>query len=243
MSNKSSALYSPYGAFEQKRLYQRNFAMGTGLVTGLFVVIVGIFAIIGALQAEDDYSNIPVTTIKTIADLGPPPTIAKKPPQVKVEQVNVVAPKVGIPKPVADEEVIDDDVVIATRDELAEIVAPDPTAMSGGDGDILVDIDESEWLPEAGDFQAVEIPAEQISIVKPKYPPLLETAGIEGSVWVQVLVSKEGEVLRAQILKSSGVEGLDDAALESAWLVKYKPAIQNGRPVPTWVKYEVEFIL
>ena len=72
--------------------------------------------------------NAPSVVIKTVADLGPPPTIAKAKPQVQVTQPNVAAPKVGIPKPVADDEVMDDDVVLATKEELAEIVAPDITA-------------------------------------------------------------------------------------------------------------------
>ena len=242
MSNQDSALYSPYGAHELKRLYQRNFLFGTLSTLALVVVVVGTAYTIAAMQADDDFANAPMAVIKTIAELGPPPTIAKKPPQVKVEQVNVAAPKVGIPKPVADEEVLDDDVVLATREELAEIVY-DPTSEMEGDGDIVIDIDESEYLPEAGDFVAVEIPAEMIFEHKPTYPRLLEQAGLEGTVWVQALVGKDGNVIRAQIAKSSGVEGLDDSAVEAATKNKFKPGIQNGRPVAMWVTYKVDFIV
>lgn len=215
---------------------------GTLSTLALVLLILGISYIVSAMQADDEFANVRRAVIKTIAELGPPPAIAKKPPQVKVEQLNVTAPKVGIPKPVADEEVLDDDVVLATREELAEIIY-DPTADMEGDGDIVIDIDESEYLPEYGEFVAVEIPAEMISEVKPKYPSLLRTAGIEGVVWVQALVDKTGTVRRAQVAKSSGVEGLDEAAVKAAYKNKYKPGIQNGRPVSMWVTYKVEFVL
>lgn len=241
MNNKESALYSPYGAHELKALYQRNFMYGTLSVLALVILIVGTAFIVSVIQGGDDFANAPSAVIRTIADLGPPPSVAKKPPQVKVEQVNVTAPKVGIPKPVADEEVLDDDVVLATREELAEIIY-DPSA-DMDDGDLLIDIDESEYLPDAGEFVPVEITAEMIYEPKIEFPTLLRNAGIEGVVWVKALVDRDGKVRKAQIAKSSGVEGLDDAAVEAAFKYKYKPGIQNGRPVAMWVTYKVEFVL
>ncbi len=38
-------------------------------------------------------------------------------------------------------------------------------------------------------------------------------------------------------------QALDDAAVASAYKYKYKPAIQNGRPVGLWVSYKVDFKL
>ena len=58
-----------------------------------------------------------------------------------MDKPNVVKPKVGIPKPVADDELLDDDVVLATKEELADIMAPDIMA---GDGDFVIDIDEDD---------------------------------------------------------------------------------------------------
>lgn len=241
MSNVNSALYSPYGAYELKSKYQRNFFLGSMITLAFVLAILGTFWLIGALRGGDEAVNAAPVVIKTIAELGPPPTIAKKPPQVKVNQPNVAAPKVGIPKPVADEEVLDDDVVLATRDELAEIVAPDIQTMSEGQGDIVVDIDESEYLPDASEFVPVEIYPEMIYEEKPEYPRLAKQAGLEGTVWVQALVDKEGTVRKAQVARSSGTAALDEAAVEAAYKNKFKPGIQNGRPVAVWVTYKVDF--
>jgi TonB family protein len=43
--------------------------------------------------------------------------------------------------------------------------------------------------------------------------------------------------------KSSGTESLDEAAVEAAYKCKFKPGIQNNRPIKVWVTYKVDFIL
>lgn len=235
-------LYSPYGAFEMKSKYQKNFLIGTLGMAAFVGLIVLTFWLIKVLTPEEDYGDLGnVIVIKTVADLGPPPSIAKKPPQVKVSQPDVAAPKVGIPKPVADEDVLDEDVVLATREELAEIVAPDITI--GSDDDIIVDIADDDYLPAPDDFVAVEIQPEMISTRQPEYPRLAKQAGITGTVWVRALISKDGKVLKAIIHKSSGTNSLDDAAIKAAKFNTFKPGIQNGRPVNVWVSYQVNFEL
>lgn len=236
-----SALYSPYGAYELKAKYQKNFGMATTATT-LFVLLV--LAVAWIMTRGDDLDAVNAVPVKitTIAELGPPPTVAKRPPQVQVDAPQIAAPKVGIPTPVADEELLDEDVVIASKDEMAEIVAPDIEHGAGGD-DIVVEIDESEYFPEPTEFVPVEIYPEMIHNEQPEYPRLAKQAGLEGRVVIQALVDKEGKVRKAQVYKSSGTAALDDAAVKAAYNNLFKPGIQNGRPVPVWVIYNVDFSL
>jgi protein TonB len=240
----ANALYSPYGAYELKSKYQRNFGLGT-LITLAAVLLILLTAWVIANLGEDDLEAIDLSArvIKTVADLGPPPSVAKKPPQVNVDQPRVAAPRVGIPTPVADDEVVDEDVVLATRDELAEIVAPDIVAGGEGDGDIVVDIQDDDYLPAPDEFVPVEIFPEMIYQKTPDYPRLARQAGITGVVWVRALVDKEGNVRRSMVHKSSGTAALDEAAVAAAYDNKFKPGIQNGRPVNCWVSYKVTFEL
>lgn len=240
MSNLDSALYSNYGAFELKSKYQRNFMLGTASMVALVLLILGVFQVMALISGEAPISD-KVHVIKTVADLGPPPTIVKKPPQVKIDQPDIIAPKVGIPKPVADDEVLDDDVQLATREEMAQILAPDIASDQGDD--IVVDIDEDDYLPSMDDFVPVEIIAEMIHYETPAYPRLAEQAGLEGLVWIKALIGSNGKVLDAVVYKSSGTPSLDEAALVVARDNTFKPAIQNGRPVAMWVTYKVEFTL
>jgi protein TonB len=101
---------------------------------------------------------------------------------------------------------------------------------------------DDPW-PVRGDFVRVETPPELIYSTAPEYPRLAKEAGIDGRAVIQALVSKEGDVLDAVVFVSSGNTLLDAAALAVAWKYKYRPAIQNGRPLAIWVTYNVEFKL
>ncbi len=242
MSDVNGALYTPYGAYELKSSYQRNLALATTITLTFVIAVVGAFALVHTMQNGPEAVDSGPTIIRTIAELGPPPTIAKKPPQVNVSQPNVAAPRVGIPTPVADDELIDENVVLATRAELAEIVT-DPQTIIDGQDNLVVDIDETEYLPEPTEFIRVEKYPEMIYEEKPEYPRIARQAGLEGVVWVQALVDTDGTVRKAQVARSSGTAALDDAAVEAAYKNKFKPGIQNGRPVAVWVTYRMEFQL
>lgn len=241
MAKPINAMYGGYGAYELKSQYRRNMLTGTLMSAGLVIIIILGIWIYKVLTAVETVYMQP-TVIKTIADLGPPPTVSKAKPRVEIAKPDMAKPKVGIPKPVADDEVIDDDVMIASRDDLAEIVAPDitETVMDAG-AEVIVDIED--YMPGADEFVPVEIPAEMIYEHPPEYPRLAQTAGMEAVVWVKALVDKNGKVRDAMVLKSSGSKaGFDEAAVKAAYECRFKPAIQNGRPVAVWVSYQVEFV-
>lgn len=240
MAKPINAMYGGYGAFELKSQYRRNMLTGTLMSAGLVVTIILSIWIYKVITAVETIYVQPIV-IKTIADLGPPPTISKPKPQVDIAKPDIAKPKVGIPKPVADDDVIDDDVMIASRDDLAEIVAPDINESMNAGADIIIDIED--YMPGANEFVPVEIPAEMIYEHAPEYPRLAQTAGMEAVVWVKALVDKNGNVRDAMVLKSSGSKaGFDEAAVKAAFKCRFKPAIQNGRPVAVWVSYQVEFI-
>lgn len=242
MARPINAMYGGYGAFELKSQYRRNMFTGTLMAVGLVVLVIFGIWIYKVLTAVDTIYVQP-TVIKTVADLGPPPTVSKAKPRVEIAAPNVAKPKVGIPKPVADDEVIDDDVMIASKDDLAEIVAPDINETVAGGSDVIVDIADEDYMPGANEFVPVEIPAEMIYEQTPEYPRLAQTAGMEAVVWVKALVDKNGNVRDAMVLKSSGSKaGFDEAAVDAAYKCRFKPAIQNGRPVAVWVSYQVEFV-
>jgi protein TonB len=211
--------------------------MGSIIAFSLVVFVVGTGYFVAWLTHVDE-DAIPMAIIKTIADLGPPPSVVKKPPQVQVQQPDVVKPKIGIPTPVADDELLDEDVVIASRDELMEMTTDDISSL--GDGEFEVDID---YIPGSDEFVAVEIQPEMIYEHRSPYPKFAKSAGLEGVIWVKALVDEEGNVMKAIIAKECGVASLDELAVKDAYEYKYKPAIQNGRPTKVWVAYKVEYKL
>ncbi|UCG61252.1 MAG: TonB family protein [Candidatus Zixiibacteriota bacterium] len=75
----------------------------------------------------------------------------------------------------------------------------------------------------------------------PEYPRITDSASVSSAVWVRALVDLEGNVREAIVHKSSGAMGFDEAAITAAYKNKFKPAMQNGRPVECWVTYKIVF--
>ena len=82
-----------------------------------------------------------------------------------------------------------------------------------------------------------------IQEARPVYPKGALRIGLEGSAWIKALVDSRGVVRKAMVLRSSESVLLDEAALNAAFKCRYKPAVQNGRPVAVWVTYRVDFVL
>lgn len=77
---------------------------------------------------------------------------------------------------------------------------------------------------------------------RPPYPPDARRLGQQGRVELQLTISAEGKVLKADIVKSSGFPELDQTA--QSWVVahwRYQPAIQGGVAVMSTALAAVKF--
>lgn len=64
-----------------------------------------------------------------------------------------------------------------------------------------------------------------------KYPELAKEKGIEGRVFVQFVIEKDGSISNVKILRGIG-GGCDEAAMEMVKnMPKWKPGKQGGKPV------------
>jgi protein TonB len=59
-------------------------------------------------------------------------------------------------------------------------------------------------------------------------------------VVVNLIVDTEGIPQNVHVLRGVGV-GLDEAAIEAVRKYRFKPALENGRPVPVEMNVEVDF--
>lgn len=78
----------------------------------------------------------------------------------------------------------------------------------------------------------------------PPYPSLDTRLGHEGQVLLNISLDADGAITDASIVKSSGYEGLDEAAVvwvKSHW--RYKPATKGGVAVPSTTRATVVFHL
>jgi len=188
------------------------------------------------LLLQRDPAPLPVK-IPTTHKIGPPISIVDG--TRKQINANVVdQTKVGIPVPVPD--VRDQAPSFPTQEELAKALgAIDIPTVTDGSGPPIVL--KEETLPTADQFVAVEVLPELLRMEAPVYPRLAREAGVEGTVLLRVLVSKEGKVLNVIVL--SGNPMLADAARTAAFTARFSPAQQQHKPVPVWVQLPVVFSL
>ncbi|MGH8382262.1 energy transducer TonB [Pseudomonas sp.] len=77
----------------------------------------------------------------------------------------------------------------------------------------------------------------------PRYPSLARRRNQQGIVRVEVCLDERGNQLKLILVRSSGVQSLDQAALEAVTQWRFRPEIVNGRAVPSRVEIPIEFAL
>ncbi len=75
----------------------------------------------------------------------------------------------------------------------------------------------------------------------PPYPESLEEEGIEGSVTLELLISKEGKVLKAKVIKSDH-ELFSESALKTVKNYKFSPGkLKDGSEVDSLIEFVIKF--
>ncbi|MGB8320460.1 MAG: TonB family protein [Ignavibacteriaceae bacterium] len=77
----------------------------------------------------------------------------------------------------------------------------------------------------------------------PVYPSEAVKKNIEGKVKVRFLISKEGDVDRVIIEKTSGSEILDSAAVDYINKLKFTPAKENGLTRSIWMSMVLRYLV
>lgn len=155
-----------------------------------------------------------------------------------MQTVTAPAPVLSTPLEIADDLMPDDITIGSTTLDLQATTpaAPPPAAP------VVVKKEEAARVEEEiFEFIAVEEKPSILENAVPQYPEAARRSGIEGTVFVAVVVNREGKVISAEVLK--GPTELHEAALEAARATKFKPARQNDRPVSCKVVLPFRFVL
>lgn len=238
---KTESGQTRYGREEVKKSFHRNYVRGMIISVAIHAVVIGSYYVGDILGSDDD--DIPMVKVRTFrySDLGPPPSISQAPTPPAVGVQAVVKPTIGMPVPVPDAE-ISPERTLATQQELSSTPSPFLEDLSK-DGNVQITPDISiDEDPAMDAFVPYEKGPEIVKKVIPKYPEMALRAGIEGTVWVKVLVDKDGKPKKAVVIKSS-VDILNDAAVEAAMQFIFTPAIMNNGAVRVWVAMPFRFYL
>jgi protein TonB len=84
--------------------------------------------------------------------------------------------------------------------------------------------------------------AKAIQTVRAVYPPMALRMGMESDVTLRIEVDPQGNVIKAEILKSGG-PGFDEEALKAVKQSRFEPAQRDGHNVPAEFTYIYRFRL
>ena len=76
-----------------------------------------------------------------------------------------------------------------------------------------------------------------------KYPRDSARNREQGLVRLKILVSHDGRARDVVVERSSGYRRLDEAAVEDARRMCFRPAVRNGVPVEVWTNLEYKWVL
>lgn len=164
----------------------------------------------------------------------PPPTVAPKPP---VAARPLVTPKprnpesvVSPPKPFAPPTV---SASAQAAPAAAKVVAAAPV--------------DREPAKPAAPSAPVEVLSSQPSFLEPprqpSYPSQARRRNQQGVVLVEVRLDARGQQRSINVLRSSGVDSLDRAALEAVAKWRFLPETTGGQAVPSRVQIPIQFAL
>ncbi len=244
MTNNTIAIdKTEYGAFELKRLYPKNFSIGFTIAVVIHALLIGTYIFIQSIS-KDDENNIATVRILKYTDLGPPPSLNDQTQQQLAVSAPAIKPNIGTPVPVPDAEAPKEQ-TIATQQQMSQVSSPVGEGTGGGNVKITQDLKvdaPTDQTPDINAFVAVEKEPQPVVTAQPEYPDLAKRAGIEGTVYVKILVSKEGKPIKAVVIKSDS-EVFNQPAINAAMKFVFTPAIQHKSPVMVWVVVPFRFKL
>lgn len=231
--------FGEYGAIELKRSYQRHLSLGTAISAAILTVAALGLGFLG--RTDDDPAGRRVILVRTIAQLTSPP-----PPPALGESQNAL-PAGGFFRPVANAR---ETQRLSKGRYLGQVYGmvydgSAAGALAGSDsaGYIHIGVPSIQSLSRIRLVETDRMP-ECINAVLPPYPESAKDGGIEGEVWLQVLVDEYGNVAEVHVIRKSRANaGFEQAAMDAALRWKYRPALCNRKPVAVWIMYTLSFRL
>jgi len=129
----------------------------------------------------------------------------------------------------------------------AKPVAPTPVMSEPASADSAPAAAPVASNAPAGEFEPREVLSREPRFREPpgppSYPAQARRRNQQGRVMLEVRLDARGEQLGLSLLRSSGIDSLDRAALEAVSGWRFRPQTAGGRAVPSRVQIPIEFAL
>ncbi len=161
---------------------------------------------------------------------------------ITIEDIINTVQKPDIPPPPKAPQIIEasiedvpDDIILPDITDVKPAPLPDnpPKPKVDLSDEIFIEIFEEFPLPVGGLKTLQE---------KVHYTEIARRAGVEGTVYIQAKINKNGDVVDAIVIKGLGA-GLDEEALNAVLATKFIPGKQRGKPVNVKMVIPIKFVL
>jgi len=236
-----------YGAYQLRKKYNRIVVIAT--LIGSFIIAMAV--IVPYLQASTAAKHKARDAKEVIAEMSndlqnetapPPPPPPPPPPAEQQMVVKYVAPVVVDSLKVEDESklmISDEQVETTVNKEAVEVVEQkqEEVVVEQKEEEVFVVVEEMPEFP--GGIKALR----SFLASAVKYPVIAQENGIQGKVYVNFVVNKDGSVSNAKVARSVD-PSLDAEALRVvSTLPKWKPGKQRGVPVRVFYTVPISFVL
>ena len=236
-----------YGAFMLRKDYNKRLGLALAAAIGVFVLAIGAPMVISKMGSGDDEIEVKKKIVDVNLELfeeqpeePPPPPEVIPPPQPQIETVQFVAVEAAdepVEEPPPTQADLTETTAGQTSQEGQNIDAPPPPPPVEEETFDLAAVQEQPEFPGG-----MEKMYEFLSKLQ-KYPDMEADAGIQGKVYVEFVVEKDGKISEVKLKKGVSA-GLDK---EAQRLVKampnWNPGKMNGKAVKCRFVLPVKFTL
>lgn len=226
-----------YDVFQLKKDYAKNFSLGMSIAVLIHILLIGTYFFVRAIS-----KSVEVKPKEITFGWGCPQPPINDPTLIVSSSGSVF--KNLIPVPVPNDEVIDDK-LLPTQAQISGSYVK-PGEIEGANLKIIppnltVETPKEE-IPDIKVFQIVEKYPQAVELITPEYPELARRAGLEGTVYLKVLIDKSGRPLKA-VAYNYDAEIFVQPAINAAMKSVFTPAIQHKSPVMIWMIIPFKFRL
>ena len=252
-----------YGAYELRKTYRRRLFIAIGSMFGLFLLLFVGYLLASNFTPEEDAKEVVVQDvqleeIKQEEEEPPPPPPPAPPPPPKVEVAKFTPPVI-----VKDEEVKEDEkppevekleetkIDVFNQEGIKDEGIVAPPVSDAGKG--VIEAPKKDETDYEQTFTKVEIESSYPGGAGAwmrylnktfRYPQEAQDNEIQGTVVVQFIVDKEGNVSDVEAVSGPSNGGLREEAIRVIKKSgKWEPAVQNGRKVKSYKKQPITFRL
>jgi protein TonB len=210
---------------------KKNLFLNIGMVVSLSLCLIAF-----EWKTYEDLSNVYVPADKQTEELLDIPITEDKP----IETPKVIAPEIKEVKEEIKEELVNLETEITQETVVAPPTPPTPAqpVVEDEPTDEIVFIAETQPAPVGGYEAFYKYIGKNI-----KYPDQARKMGVEGKVFVQFVIDKDGSITDINVMKGIG-SGCDEEAIRVIKSApKWTPGKQRGRPVRVRMSVPIIFRL